>query len=661
MRWLTACALISGAHQAHAQSLDYNAFEQLFGEPVTTSATGKPQRASELSSDTQIITAEQIESSGAQTLPEVLRMVPGLDVRQYSMLGANVSVRGNDAAGGSRTLVLLDGRQVYAEGYNYTEWGVIPVSLRDIRQIEVVRGPNSALYGFNASGGVINIVTRDPLHENKSYVHVGGGSLDGFNGEFVASHKFANAFAAKLSLNGLRSSEYAQRSWPNIKSQTSTLNAALELRGQLSPRVEWSLTGTIDQERGPFWLDVGTYVNSRPFTKSMEGKITADTSWGLIEFKSYQNSFNNSISSDISALGGVFPIAFSYNLETTVSQLSDTITLNSQNDLRLGVEYRYSSLSDHQAGVKLASGYDMLAAGSATWDYRILPKLTLTNAVRVDALYVPSFPSLSMPELPLSAPKHYLEPSFNSRIRYDAGKLGVFGLNAARGIQLPALFDFGATTVFGPAIAINNPSLVPSTTINVGLNYSRKIEPINANISVALFAQRTHNMLGTPFASNYTFTPPATLTMLPQNYNRVDDAGGEIRVDGKTNFGLAWDLAYAMAAVRDTNQASMVNFQRQTPVNSVIGGFAYKLGQVELSAHARWQSHYQDVSADFSTFRLNNIEIKDFVTLNARVGWQFDKHFLLSLSGDQLGASALQETSGIHIQRRLIGGLTARF
>lgn len=658
---LAVSLLIFPGRSAHAQNLDYSTFEKLFNEPITSSATGKPQRANELPTDIQVVTAEQIRTSGAQSLPEVLRMVPGVDVRRYSILGANVSIRGNDAAGGSRTLVLIDGRQVYLDGYNYTDWGALPVSIRDIRQIEVIRGPNSAVYGFNASGGVINIVTRDPQHENRSYVHVEGGSLNGFGGELVASHKFSDVFAAKLSLNGLRSDEYERGNRRDVPTQTSNINAALELRGQISPRVEWGLTGTIDQERSPFWLDIGSYFASRPLSKSIEGRLAADTDWGLFEFRAYQNSFTDKTTDNIPAFGTVFPIDFGYDLETTVAQLSDTISINNQNDLRLGVEYRYSTLSGAQAGTKVGNEYDMLAAGSAVWDYRILPKLTLTNAIRVDSLLVPSVKSPSLAEAQASAARHYIEPSFNSRIRYDAGDLGTFGLNAARGIQLPALFDFAPTTMLGPVAVINNPSLAPSTTINVGLNYSHIIKPLNGTLSVALFVQRTSDMLGTPFASNYSFTPPASLTMFPKNYNRVDDAGGEIRLEGKTDFNLHWDLSYAMAAVRDPDKSSMINFQRQTPVNTIIGGFEYMLGPVEFSAHARWQSHYQDIAADFSTLQLRNVKIKDFVTLNARVGWKIDKHFALSLSGQQLGDSRLRETSGLRIDRRIIAGLTAGF
>jgi len=92
---VTACLVVllrSGP--APAQSIDYGAAEALFGEPVTASATGKPQRVSDVPANMEIITAEQIRRSGADNLPDILRFVPGLDVRRYGFAAADIGVRG---------------------------------------------------------------------------------------------------------------------------------------------------------------------------------------------------------------------------------------------------------------------------------------------------------------------------------------------------------------------------------------------------------------------------------------------------------------------------------------------------------------------------------------------------------------------------------------
>src|SRR4030088_1854403 len=89
---LVCCALIPSA--SHAQSIDYGSLEQLFGESVTTSATGSPQRVTEVPANMEIITADEIRRSGADNIPDILQFIAGVDVRRYSFAQAEVSVRG---------------------------------------------------------------------------------------------------------------------------------------------------------------------------------------------------------------------------------------------------------------------------------------------------------------------------------------------------------------------------------------------------------------------------------------------------------------------------------------------------------------------------------------------------------------------------------------
>ena len=169
--------------------MDLGALESLFGEPVTTSVTGSPQRASEVPASMTIITADEIRRSGARDIPGVLRHVPGINVLQWTNDQADVGARGYNQAYSSRLLVLVDGRQVYADSYAFTPWSTLPVELADIRQIEVVMGPNGALFGFNAVGGVINIVTYDPHYDDVNTASVTGGTQNLLQGSAVATFK----------------------------------------------------------------------------------------------------------------------------------------------------------------------------------------------------------------------------------------------------------------------------------------------------------------------------------------------------------------------------------------------------------------------------------------------------------------------------------------
>jgi outer membrane receptor for ferrienterochelin and colicins len=73
-------------------------------------------------------------------------------------------------------LVLVNGQQVYLDDLGRTQWYTLPVTLEEIRQIEIIKGPNTALYGFNAVSGVINIITYDPLLESVNSATLRGGT-----------------------------------------------------------------------------------------------------------------------------------------------------------------------------------------------------------------------------------------------------------------------------------------------------------------------------------------------------------------------------------------------------------------------------------------------------------------------------------------------------
>src|ERR1700722_17787528 len=174
--WAMAMLTLSVTVPAAAQSVDYQALEQLFGEPVTTSVTGKPQRATDAPANIEIITQDDIRRSGATTIPDVLQFIPGLDVRRDGFASADVGMRGYNRVANPHLMVLVNGRQVYMPDYGRILWATIPVQLAEIRQIEVIKGPNSALYGFNAVDGVINIITYDPIDDRVNTATAAGGT-----------------------------------------------------------------------------------------------------------------------------------------------------------------------------------------------------------------------------------------------------------------------------------------------------------------------------------------------------------------------------------------------------------------------------------------------------------------------------------------------------
>ncbi len=125
-----------------------------------------------------VITQEDIRRTGVTSIPEALRMVPGLQVARVDVHQWAISARGFNSVTADKLLVLIDGRTVYSPLFSGVFWDVQDTLLEDIERIEVIRGPGATLWGANAVNGVINIITRSAHDTHGGMVTAGGGSLE---------------------------------------------------------------------------------------------------------------------------------------------------------------------------------------------------------------------------------------------------------------------------------------------------------------------------------------------------------------------------------------------------------------------------------------------------------------------------------------------------
>lgn len=146
---------------AHAQASDPFglSLEQLFDATVV-STTRTPEALKDTAAAVYVITAEDIRRAGATSIPEALRLAPGVEVARTHAGGWAVSVRGFNGDLANKLLVLVDGREVYDPLFSGVYWDVLDTALADIDRIEIVRGPGATLWGANAVNGVVNIQTK---------------------------------------------------------------------------------------------------------------------------------------------------------------------------------------------------------------------------------------------------------------------------------------------------------------------------------------------------------------------------------------------------------------------------------------------------------------------------------------------------------------------
>jgi iron complex outermembrane receptor protein len=150
-----------------------------------------------------VITGEDIRRSGATTIPEALRLAPGVEVARLDADQWSVGIRGFGTRLSRSVLVLIDGRSVYTPLFAGTYWEVQDTLLQDIDRIEVIRGPGGTIWGPNAVNGVINIITKNSRDTQGTYASAGGGSEEqgfvnfrygGGNGKGVTYRVYAKGY-----------------------------------------------------------------------------------------------------------------------------------------------------------------------------------------------------------------------------------------------------------------------------------------------------------------------------------------------------------------------------------------------------------------------------------------------------------------------------------
>lgn len=186
----------AAAEPADADLADLQ-LEDLFNMEVT-SLTKSAKRFSDTPAAIYVLTSEDIRRSGVRSIPEALRMVPGLQVAQLSGNKWAISARGFNSIFSDKMLVTIDGRSVYTPLFAGVYWDVQDTLIEDIDRIEVIRGPGGTLWGANAVNGVINIVTKRAADTQGVLVDGGGGNVErGF-----ASARYGGKIGDKVQYRG---------------------------------------------------------------------------------------------------------------------------------------------------------------------------------------------------------------------------------------------------------------------------------------------------------------------------------------------------------------------------------------------------------------------------------------------------------------------------
>jgi iron complex outermembrane recepter protein len=221
-----------------------------------------------------VITREDIRRSGARTVAEALRLVPGMHVHRINSTAWAISARGFAGRLANKMLVMVDGRSVYSPTFSGVHWETLDLVLEDIERIEVMRGPGGTMWGANAVNGVVNILTREAKDTAGTYVASGGGTQ--MRSAAVVRLGGGNERRAwRVHAKGGRQTGFDLTGAENDDGDLDLGQAGFRLDRRLGTSTSWSLSGGSYRARTEEWIGEAVleapYVRPRFFDTELHG------------------------------------------------------------------------------------------------------------------------------------------------------------------------------------------------------------------------------------------------------------------------------------------------------------------------------------------------------------------------------------------------------
>ena len=553
--WADSSPLLPHTSSATERQLQEEAL--YLKEETVSIASRYEQPISRAPSDVYVITDEDIRNSGATDVPTLLRQVPGMEVMQMNAVDFNVSIRGNNELLANKLLVLVDGRSIYIDQSGTVLWKALPVGLMEIKKIEVLKGPASAVYGFNAFDGVVNIITKSPEELKGATLQLAGGEL----GTLLSSGVYAGTsgnWSYRVSGGHEQNQRWSNRNAPALNSQ------------RIGGMIEYHLPdhGRIRAEAGigranPYH-GLLSEVSNNDINFSQAHALASYERDGLLVRGWWKGLYPTNNISTVSPLHQLLSLTDqfgrtrgdssynTYDLETRYRFTAfQTLTLN------VGTNFRRIILSSHQLSSHTAENRLGLYAQG---DWRVLPSLELSAGVRYD-LDTFENPNLS----PRGALIYHLNENHN------------FRLSSSVAYRPPTIFDVNLNiinSVSGPGIPLTTFPALGSSNIK-----SEQIISYEFGYQGWWWNHRLRTRVNGFFnhiSDLITFrSPPGNPlgTVRPINGGLADIYGGEVGVEFLIT---SWLSGYANYAYQEIGQSFTGFSRRGFPHHKINAGLRAK-------------------------------------------------------------------------------------
>ena len=612
---------------------------------------GKEQPISQAPSNVYVITDDDIRHSGATDLPTVLRRVPGLDVIQMTGADFNVSVRGNNQLPANKLLVMIDGRSIYEDAYGSAFWTTLPVTLPEIKRIEVLKGPASALYGFNAVDGVINIITKSPEEMKGTTLQVGAGELGTIRAAAIQAGTY-DKLGYRLSVGHDQNQQWRGREALALRQSKVNLQTTYNLPESSKLTVQGGFLGN-------------NRFDGQIFETISETTDKINSSYAYISYdrpnfflRGWWNQWtHDAAETTIPSLSKFFVItdpsgSATQNRQRSTYNFDAQHTLEFATTLRFtyGANYRYnnfqsnfvsgSSTNENRFGLYAQEEWRPVQQFSAVAGvrYDLHDQINPTLSPRVTFLYMPTAEhTFRMTGAVAYRPPTLYESSINSR-----GRIFPLGCPPACGVS-------GSTSLAG------NNNLQPEQVISYDVGYQGWYFKHRLRARLDVFYNQVSELIA--------FSAPR-----PTNVGKADIYGGEA---GFEFLATPWLTGFANANYVDIGQDVTGTAKRAGPTWKANGGL-----RTELTNGLNGEATLYYVSS--TTYPINSLfiatqrfpggqpapdqSVGSYFLLNVRVGYLFwhDKAEVAFSASNALNDKHIEHPLGDVIGSRVMGWLSLK-
>ncbi len=578
---------------APAASFVDMSIEELLNVQVT-SVSKKPERLASTAGAVHVVTGEDIRRSGAMSLPEALRLVPGVNVAQINAGSWAVSIRGFNGRFANKLLVLMDGRSIYTPLFSGVFWDAQDTLLEDIERIEVICGPGAAVWGANAVNGVINIVTKSAKATLGGSTSVVVGTEEQGTGSVRYGAKINDETFFRLFYKYVNRDRLLENPAFPAADHHAAHRGGFRLDWEPSDVNSLSLSGDLYSSRVLDPNNAGQLDASGGHLLGRWNRTLSDSDSLAFQFYYDRAGFDGA--------------ALSERRNTFDVEARHRFALGERHDLNWGVQYRFTGDESFGGSGALTlmppERHDQLVALFVQDQITLLPeRLTATLGVRLEHNDYTG-----------------VEVQPSARLAWTPSEKQTFWAALSRAVRTPSRAE--SSLVFNtpasppatpPGTVLGNPQQISESLHAYELGW--RIHPVpTVSFDVAAFYNKYDHLQGSVTTVN--FVPFVSTTTRLDNQNRGSTYGGEVAMSWQALEN--WRLMSSYTLLQMHTTAAGVDGsspQQQVQIQS----------RLDLPARLELDTGVAFVDA------LPALGVSHYVRLDARLGWRARKDLALSL------------------------------